>query len=548
MKKLVLSFMFFGSLSVFAQVGVGVSTANMDASAQLDISSTTKGLLAPRMTNSQKNAIANPATGLLIYQTDAAPGFYYFDGSVWKNGLGPQGIQGVQGEHGPMGMIGMNGIDGRDGRDGRDGNNASINIGAIDSFSNPNGVSINSGVLTLAPADAISGGIVTNFDQTFGGNKSFNNNLNVDGFSSFREASFNGFMFNVNTPGTMLRIDPMMGFDANAEKFNFQIQSFQSNGPLTSFKINSYNGIEANAERFNFNGMIADFNSNLNVFGNTTSNTFVKRGGTSTEYLMADGSVSTSAGGSVTVGPIDYSSNVDGASINSGVLTLAAANYNSPGVITGGPQVFAGTKTFYDGLRVENKPFLPTRLDQYQIRNLSFNSNELEEGMVVYNTTTRKLQVYSIASSSIINDSFAATFTNEDNSIFTQTFISPSTGIINAIQIYVKSDIENFIAADVNFQDSSDNNLGWAFGDLFLPNLGSPEWMNLQTNQIFVNSGQTYKFRVFSPSPIKFGINSNNYANGSLLSSMGGSANLDDLMFRIYITPVNGAPYWVNLN
>ena len=37
------------------------------------------------MTESQKNAIATPATGLLIYQTDNTPGFYYFDGSVWKS-------------------------------------------------------------------------------------------------------------------------------------------------------------------------------------------------------------------------------------------------------------------------------------------------------------------------------------------------------------------------------------------------------------------------------------------------------------------------------
>jgi len=49
-------------------VGVGISTPN--ASAQLDVSSTTKGFLAPRMTADQRNEIASPADGLLIYQTD----------------------------------------------------------------------------------------------------------------------------------------------------------------------------------------------------------------------------------------------------------------------------------------------------------------------------------------------------------------------------------------------------------------------------------------------------------------------------------------------
>jgi hypothetical protein len=49
----------------------------------LDISSTTAGLLAPRMTAAQKTAIATPANGLLIYQTDGTAGFYYYNGTTW---------------------------------------------------------------------------------------------------------------------------------------------------------------------------------------------------------------------------------------------------------------------------------------------------------------------------------------------------------------------------------------------------------------------------------------------------------------------------------
>lgn len=62
-----------------AQVGIGV--ASPDASSKLDITSTTGGLLVPRMTAAQKNAIASPATGLIIYQTDAPAGFYYNAGT-----------------------------------------------------------------------------------------------------------------------------------------------------------------------------------------------------------------------------------------------------------------------------------------------------------------------------------------------------------------------------------------------------------------------------------------------------------------------------------
>ena len=62
---------------------VGIGTSSPSASALLDISSTNKGILIPRMTASQKSSISSPTTGLLIYQTDAPAGFYYYNGSSW---------------------------------------------------------------------------------------------------------------------------------------------------------------------------------------------------------------------------------------------------------------------------------------------------------------------------------------------------------------------------------------------------------------------------------------------------------------------------------
>src|SRR5690349_14995223 len=61
--------------------GIGTTTPN--TSSLLEVKSTTKGILIPRMTLTQRNAIASPAAGLLIYQTNSTPGFYYFDGSKW---------------------------------------------------------------------------------------------------------------------------------------------------------------------------------------------------------------------------------------------------------------------------------------------------------------------------------------------------------------------------------------------------------------------------------------------------------------------------------
>jgi len=56
-------------LSATANAQVGIGTATPAASAQLDVSSTTKGLLPPRMTSTQRDAIASPAMGLVIFNT-----------------------------------------------------------------------------------------------------------------------------------------------------------------------------------------------------------------------------------------------------------------------------------------------------------------------------------------------------------------------------------------------------------------------------------------------------------------------------------------------
>lgn len=60
----------------FAQANVGIGTSTPNSSALLDISSTTKGMLVPRMTQAQRTAVSNPAQGLLVYQTDGTVGFY----------------------------------------------------------------------------------------------------------------------------------------------------------------------------------------------------------------------------------------------------------------------------------------------------------------------------------------------------------------------------------------------------------------------------------------------------------------------------------------
>ncbi|MCB4808287.1 hypothetical protein LG651_08485 [Tamlana sp. 62-3] len=74
-----LSVLLLLSLKVDAQVGIGTTTP--DASSILDIESTTQGVLTPRMTTAQRLAIATPAEGLLVFDTNE-DAFYYYDATA----------------------------------------------------------------------------------------------------------------------------------------------------------------------------------------------------------------------------------------------------------------------------------------------------------------------------------------------------------------------------------------------------------------------------------------------------------------------------------
>jgi hypothetical protein len=87
MRTILLTIFSLGLLSVgaFAQnVGIGNTTFTPNQSSLLELRSTTSGFLMARMTEAQRDAIVNPATGLMIYQTNSTPGYYYYSGSDWE--------------------------------------------------------------------------------------------------------------------------------------------------------------------------------------------------------------------------------------------------------------------------------------------------------------------------------------------------------------------------------------------------------------------------------------------------------------------------------
>ncbi len=78
------SFTQSGSTSYFKEdLGVGFIDG-IHPSAKFEVSGITKGVLFPRMTETQKNAISTPATSLLIYQTDGTSGYQYYNGVAWS--------------------------------------------------------------------------------------------------------------------------------------------------------------------------------------------------------------------------------------------------------------------------------------------------------------------------------------------------------------------------------------------------------------------------------------------------------------------------------
>lgn len=82
MKKIFLTIITFCILQSYSQVGIG--TTNPHTSSILDINSATQGLLVPRLTTIERNAISAPANGLMIYNTTISC-FEFFNGITWQS-------------------------------------------------------------------------------------------------------------------------------------------------------------------------------------------------------------------------------------------------------------------------------------------------------------------------------------------------------------------------------------------------------------------------------------------------------------------------------
>jgi hypothetical protein len=86
-KLVLVIFFYFSAMCLKAQTGIGTTTPN--ASAKLDVYSTNKGFLPPRVTLasvSDATTITSPAEGLLVYNLGSSglqSGYYYWNGANW---------------------------------------------------------------------------------------------------------------------------------------------------------------------------------------------------------------------------------------------------------------------------------------------------------------------------------------------------------------------------------------------------------------------------------------------------------------------------------
>ena len=291
-------------------------------------------------------------------------------------------------------------------------------VGSISGSSDVKGATISGSTITLTPADATNGGIVTIGDQIFSGVKTFNSDLIVNGLSigtgggNLASNIANGrFALSSNTMGQYnnatgddaLRKNTT-GKDNNANgawalrenltgientatgsealsnnetgssntAIGMRAGSSNTTGDNNTFignRANVASGALTNATAIGNGAMVSADNTiqlgNTSVTNVITSGT-IKAGtvtypsthGTSGQVLSTTGSGTltwtTAAAGVSSVGPIEIFANSNGATISGSTITLTPANASNGGIVNIHTQTFAGAKTFNSDLKVNS--------------------------------------------------------------------------------------------------------------------------------------------------------------------------------------------------
>ena len=424
-------------------------------------------------------------------------------------------------------------------------------VGSVSGSSNANGAVITSGALNLTPADGTNGGIITNGTQTIAGNKTLNgtttfaNNIYVKGLglglgsgnqSTFFGASSSangnnstaiGFMSqNGNTGLNNTSVGSNTLRNTSTGSYNTVVgsEAGQVIASYNTFIGASTNGAAAisNATALGYGAYLTESNSiqlGANGYNGTTPITKVKTSGTITAGTItypntggSNGQVLTTNGtvaswvtpSTITVGTISNTSNVNGATISAGVLSLAPADASNGGIVTTGAQTFVGLKTFNNGINYVKVS----------------NSSTLDQSNTTYNAGLGGTSQW-------------------------QSFTAGLNGILSSVEWRMASPLNPGSAAPVtikiyNGEGTSGNLLGTVNG--FSP-VSSNVFVSfdLSSSNIMVTAGQLYTIQLTTPT-VQIGwlycSTANSYPNGR-----GSNDASLDYPFKTYVSATSTDSY-----
>lgn len=374
-----------------AQGGVGINNPAPHASALLDLTSTAKGLLTPRMTTAQRTAIAGPATGLLVFDTTVGT-FFYYNGTAWVMlTSGPPGwsLNGNTGTSPVLNYIGTNDLTPLAFRIGlvnagrldfantwmgwQSGN--AMTVGTQNSF-----FGINSGAANTAGSSntfighSAGAGTTSGTENTFVGATAgqsnfvgFNNTFlgSGAGRNTFNGANNTLVGRNAGFANTSGATNTFIGNSAGAANVNGNANTVVGSGAMTANTSGSSNTMlgaaagQSNTTASN-NVFIGSQSGQLNTTGSV--NTFV---GTSSGAFNTTGTDNTFIGTSAGI------TNVDG--LRNTFIGRSAGRLN----VSGGDNVYVGVNTGYNSTGDRNT---------FVGRSAGVNSTGSDNTLIGYNT------------------------------------------------------------------------------------------------------------------------------------------------------------------
>jgi hypothetical protein len=454
MRKICIILALFPFIS-WSQVGVGTSAPA--SSSVLDVTSTSKGFLPPRMSAAQRTGITSPATGLIVYQTDGVIGLYAYNGTSWI----PQ-VDWYTTTGSPASSFAL------------------VQPAGVTSAANAN-YGIGSNALVA----------LTSGDQ--------NTALGYEAIKSVTNASNNSAIGYAALSATTGAGNTAIGHSAGLTN--------------TSGSNNTYIGTSADASAASLSNATA-----LGYQASVSSSNTIQLGNTSVTSVNTSGAISTSsnitASGSVGIGT--------SSPVNSAALEITSTN----------------------------KGVLLPRLTTSQRATISLP----DPGLLIYNTTTGKAQVYtgtpilSINTNPNNTSSMGASYTGPGN-FDAQTITALSNEKISSIQVSLMNSVNTatqlsaLIYAGVYNQNASPSQtpLGTS---ATITTSASGGWHTLTFNtpvSITLNSVYTIVFRNTGSGDLFIDNSSTTGYSGG--TQFGDPGNPDDLFLKVF---VSGS--WVDLN